>query len=247
MPAVTWVKVVGFTDAERNSLNTVFRLSDRLVPCYALWSPDRPAQPHIMLVDTDSYEGTMELESPRLNSKLKLICVGHKPHGAAWRHYARPVDWSALVKSMDQLFMPPLHLDFDLNVEAETAPANLVPPGRKLVLLVGLARSDALYLRARFSLAGITEIDDVQSAAEASQRHLKKQYDLVVVSLELSDSDPWQLISSLNSDANATCSVIVATETPTWRAMERAEKLDCTGLLEIPFLPQQVLELIRRV
>lgn len=247
MPASTWVKVVGFTDAERNSLNTFFRLSDRLVPCYALWTPDRPAQPHIVLVDTDSYEGTMELESPRFNPHVKLICVGKTPHANAWRHYTRPVDWNALVKSLDQLFMPPVALDFDLNLEADTAPASLVPPGRKRVLLVGLARSDALYLRARFSLAGITEIDDVDTGGLATERLLQRQYNLVVVSLELVDAEPWTLVQSLKRAEAPACSVIVATGAPSWRAMEQAEKLGCTGLLEIPFLPQQVLELIRRV
>lgn len=247
MPASTWVKVVGFTDAERNSLNTFFRLSDRSVPCYALWTPDGPAQPHIVLVDTDSYEGTMELESPRFNPHLKLICVGTKPHASAWRHYTRPVDWHALVRSLGELFLPPVALDVDLNLEADTAPISLVPPGRKRVLLVGLARGDALYLRARFSLAGITEVDDVDTGALAGERLLQRQYHLVVVSLELPDADPWKLVEALKSESAEHCSVIVATGAPSWRAMEQAENLGCTGLLEIPFLPQQVLELIRRV
>lgn len=247
MAASTWVKVVGFTDVERHSLNTFFRLSDHLVPSYSLWTPDRPAQPHVVLLDVDSYEGTMELASPRFNPHIKFICVGKTPQESAWRNFPRPVDWSALVKVLDQLFMPPVALDFDLNLEADTAPASLVPPGRKLVLLVGLARSDALYLRARFALAGITEMDDVASASLAVERLAQRQYNLVVVSLELTDADPWTLVESLNKDALHRCSVIVATGTPTWRAMEQADKLGCTGLLEIPFLPQQVLGLIRRV
>lgn len=247
MSACTWVKVVGFTDVERHSLNTFFRLSDRLVPSYALWTPDQRALPHLVLLDTDSYEGMMELESPGFNPRVKLICVGTKPRPDAWRNYTRPVDWGLLVKALDQLFLPPTALDLDLNLEPDTAPANLAPPGRKQVLLVGLERNDALYLRARFSLAGITEIDDVQTAALASEQLMRKQYNLVAVSLELPDADPWALVESLKGDGASACSVIVSTHAPSWRAMERAERLGCEGLLEIPFLPQQVMELIRRV
>lgn len=249
MPANTWVKVVGFSDVERHSLNTMFRLSDRLVPTYALWNREQPAQPHVVLVDVDSYEGGMELESPQFNPHVKLICVGKSPLANAWRNYPRPVDWHALVKALDALFLPPPAIDFDIDIEfdVDTAPAELAPPGRKLVLLVGLNRSDALYMRARLSLAGITDVDDVETAACASDRLAQRRYHLVVVSLELSDADPWALVEVLIGDGLQSRSVIVATDAPSWRAMEHAERLGCAGLLEIPFLPQQVLDLIRKV
>ncbi len=247
MPAYTWVKVVGFSDVERHSLNTLFRLSDRLVPSYALWNREQPAQPHVVLVDVDSYEGGMELESPLFNPHVKLICVGTKPNPKAWRNYPRPVDWTALVQSLDALFLPPASLDIDLDMDVDTAPAELVPPGRKRVLLVGLTRADALYLRARLSLAGITEVEDVETAAMADERLLQHQHQLIVVSLELADADPWTWVEALNRNESDHCSVIVATDAPTWRAMEHAERLGCVGLLEIPFVPQQVLDLIRKV
>jgi DNA-binding NtrC family response regulator len=157
------------------------------------------------------------------------------------------VDWNALVKSLDQLFAPPVAIDFDLDFDVDTAPAELAAPGRKLVLLVGLTRSDALYMRARLSLAGITDVDDVETAAIASERLAQRHYQLVVVSLELSDADPWALVEVLKSDTSQSRSVIVATDAPSWRAMEHAERLGCAGLLEIPFVPQQVLDLIRKV
>ncbi len=247
MPANTWVKVVGFSDVERHSLNTLFRLSDRFVPTYALWSREQPAQPNVILVDVDSYEGTMELESPLFNPHVKLICVGKTPHEKAWRNCPRPVDWHALVNSLDELFLPPAALDFDLDFDADTVPAELTPIGRKLVLLVGLNRDDALYMRARLSLAGITDVEDVDTAAIASERLAQRLYKLIVVSLELTDADPWALVEALMNDDAHTRSVIVATKAPTWPAMEHAERLGCAGLLEIPFTPQQVVDLIRRI
>jgi CheY-like chemotaxis protein len=247
MPANTWVKVVGFSDVERHSLNTMFRLSDRVVPSYALWSCEQPELPNVVLVDVDSYEGTMELESPLFNPHVKLICVGQTPNPKAWRNYPRPVDWHGLVNSLEQLFLPPAGLDVDLDFDADTAPSELTPIGRKLVLLVGLNRDDALYMRARLSLAGITDVEDVETAAQASDRLAQRVYQLIVVSLELAGADPWALVEALMNEDAQTRSVIVATKSPTWPAMEHAERLGCAGLLEIPFVPQQVYDLIRRI
>jgi len=242
MPANTWVKVLGFSDVERHSLNTLFRLSERFTPTYALWTPDQPSQPHVVLIDMDSYAGGMELESPRFNPNLKFICVGERPAEGAWRSFQRPVDWTALIKVLDDLFAAPPDIDIVLE------PADrMIPPGIRTALLIGLTRNDALYLRARLSLAGITEVEDVATAALALEKLNQRAFDLVVVSLELSDADPWALVKTLKTESQSTHSVIVATDAPTWRAMELAESLGCVGLLEIPFMPQQVLDLIQKI
>jgi CheY-like chemotaxis protein len=242
MAANIWVKVLGFSDVERHSLNTLFRLSERRNPAYALWAADQPAQPNVVLIDMDSYEGGLELESPRFNPNLKFICVGDAPPPTAWRSFQRPVDWAALVRALDDLFVSPQDLDIVLDPSDR-----LVPPGVRTALLVGLSRGDALYLRARLSLAGITEVDDVETAALAAERLNQRVYDVVVVSLELGDADPWALVQTLTDPEQPTRSVIVATDAPSWRAMDHAERLGCAGLLEIPFVPQQVLDLIQKV
>jgi CheY-like chemotaxis protein len=237
-----WVKVLGFSDVERHSLNTLFRLSERRNPAYALWAADQPAQPNVLLIDLDSYEGGMELESPRFNPHLKFLCVGDAPPAAAWRSFQRPVDWAALVKALDELFASPLEPDIVLDPSDRQ-----VPPGVRTSLLVGLSRGDALYLRARLSIAGITEVDDVATAAQAAEKLNQRDYDVVVVSLELGDADPWALVQTLTENSQSARSVIVVTDAPSWRAMEHAERLGCVGLLEIPFVPQQVLDLIQKV
>jgi hypothetical protein len=190
----------------------------------------------------DSYEGGMELESPRFNPNLKFICVGQEPPVGAWRSFQRPVDWTALVKALDELFATPSDIDIVLDPSDR-----IIPPGVRTALLIGLSRSDALYLRARLSLAGITEVDDAANAVLALDRLNQRAFDLVVVSLELSDADPWALVQTLKVESQSTRSVVVATDAPTWRAMELAERLGCTGLLEIPFMPQQVLDLIQKI
>jgi len=43
MAITVWVKVVGFSDAERHSLNTIFRVSRADGPNYVLWKPEDAA------------------------------------------------------------------------------------------------------------------------------------------------------------------------------------------------------------
>jgi CheY-like chemotaxis protein len=245
MAASTWVKVVGFSDVERHSLNTLFRLSERLAPSYALWTPELPSQPHVALIDLESYEGKLEMASPRFNPNLKMISVGPVASPNAWRSFHRPVDWTALVKVLDGLFASHDNLDFDMGADAAVEKTD--PPGVKISLLVGLSREDRLYLRARLSLAGMTEVDEVGTAAEAGVKLTQRQYDMVVVSLDLIDADPWMLVQSLKDMTRPVRSVVVATDAPSWRAMEMAEKLDCAALLEIPFVPQQLRDLLQKV
>jgi CheY-like chemotaxis protein len=241
----TWVKVVGFSDQERHSLNTLFRLSERHTPSYALWKPDAPSPPHVALIDVDSYEAGLEMASPSFNPNLKLICVGAEPPPQAWRTFQRPVDWNALVRELDHLFAPQADLDIDLGFG--DGQDKTVPPGVKVCMLVGMTREQRLYLRSRLALAGLTEVDDAETAGQASTLMSQRQYELVVIGLELSDADPWSLVQALKGLPVPTRSVIVATESPTWASMERAEQMACTGLLEIPFNPKQVLKLLQQV
>jgi hypothetical protein len=70
---------------------------------------------------------------------------------------------------------------------------------------------------------------------------------VAIVSLELSDADPWALVQTFQGMMVPPQAIIVASENPTWPAMEKAEKMGCIGLLEIPFNPPQVLGLLHKV
>ncbi len=240
-----WVKVVGFSETERHSLNTLFRLSANNNNAYALWTSEGAAAPHIALIDVDSYEAGLEMASPNFNSNLKLICVGAQATENAWRSFERPVEWSALVNALDELFESQDDVDIDLGIEEPVE--KTAPPGIKVSLLVGLSREEGLYLRARLALAGFTDVDEASSAVEAGRRISERHYDLVFLSLALPEADPWALVQTLKDMPTPTRSVIVTTATPSWHAMERAEKLGCAGLLEIPFNPRQVMDLLQKV
>lgn len=244
MASNIWIKVVGFSDTERHSLNTLFRLSSRYDTPYALWSSEVPSPPHVALIDMDSYGAGLELASPSFNSKLKFICVGTKSQAGAWHSFLRPVDWNALVRVLDGLFATP-GVDIDLDFEAPTE--RTVPPGVKATLLVGMTREHRLYLRARLALAGLPDVDDAETAAEAGCKIAQKNYDLAIVGLELSDADPWALVQTLQEMPTPIRSMIVTTAAPSWSAMEQAERQGCAGLLDIPFNPRQVLDLLQKV
>lgn len=245
MASVVWVKVVGFTDVERHSLNTLFRLSERMLPAYVLWTREAPSPPRVVLMDTDSYEAEMELASPSFNPHIKLICVGDKPPAAAWRTFARPVDWPALVHVLDGLFSN--HGDVDVDIGLDTEFEKPVPPGVRVSMLVGLLPEERMYLRARLAIAGLTDLDEADTAAHALQRIQQRRYNLVVVSLDVTDSDPWVLVDTLTHLPEPPHAVVVATGAPTWNNMERAEEKGCMGLLEIPFNPRQVVDLLQKV
>jgi CheY-like chemotaxis protein len=245
MTATVWVKVVGFSDVERHTLNTLFRLSAGQTPAYALWTPEQAAPPQVALIDVDSYESGLDQASPGFNTNLKRLCVGSRVSEAAWRTFPRPVDWPALLQALDSLFASQAEVDIDLGLDDPVDPT--VPPGIKASLLVGLAREEALYLRARLALAGLTDVDDADSAVHAGNCLAERRYDLVVVSLELADADPWALVQSFADLLAPPHAVVVATAAPSWQAMERAEALGCKGLLEVPFNPPQVLALLQQV
>ena len=245
MSSSIWVKVVGFSAVERHSLNTLFRLSVRRTPAYCLWTPDSLAPPHVALIDMDCHEADVELVSPTFNHNLKIICVGAKPHHGAWRSFQRPVDWSVMVQALDGLFAS--HTFVDVVTGFDELVEQTVPPGMRVSLVVGLSAIDRMYLRARLSLAGLTDVDEVDTAEQANISVAHRRYDVVILSLELADADPWALVQAFKAITMPPQAVIVATEKPSWSAMERAEQMGCAGLLEIPFNPPQVMGLLQKV
>jgi CheY-like chemotaxis protein len=245
MSSSIWVKVVGFSAGERHSLNTLFRLSVRQTPAYCLWTPDAPAPPHVSLIDTDCHEAEVELASPTFNPNIKTICVGSKTYGQAWRSFTRPVDWNGMVQVLDGLFASQTYVDVVTGFDSIEEQA--VPPGLRVSLLVGMNMQDCMYLRARLALAGLTDVDEVGTAEQANRNMAHRSYDVVIVSLELADADPWMLLQSFKTIPTPPRAVIVTTKNPTWSSMERAEQYGCAGLLEIPFNPPQVMGLLQKV
>lgn len=245
MSTTIWVKVVGFSDGERHSLKTLFHLSGKDGPQYALWTPDLTGRPHVALVDVDSYEAGLELVSPNFNFNLKMICVGAQAPTLAWRTVQRPVDWAAMVAMLDELFVAVPELDIDLDL-GEAAPSSL-PPGVKRGLLAALPLEASLYLRARLALAGITAVDEVQSMAQLDDSVRARTYDVVLVHVNFGRVDPWSMVKHLQDMEKPQRNVFAVSTDNSFKTAHLAERMGCVGLLDMPFKPLQVLNFFQKL
>lgn len=243
MGSTVFVKVVGFRDVERHALNTVFRLSMERPTTYALWTPEAPVMPHIALIDVDSYEAGLALASPGLNPNLKLICVGNGAPANAWRVFSRPLNWTAVIHAMDQLFSTGT-VDIDIDREHDAPP--VIPPGVRRTLLVEPSRDDRLYLRARLAIAGLIEVDEAESVAQATVRVREQHYDVVVVNVDTLD-EPWGLVERLVAKEPPVGSVVVTTVNNAWAMHERAERAGCRAVINRPYDPGHVFRVLQMV
>lgn len=243
MGSPVFVKVVGFRDAERHALNTLFRVSTEQDPSYALWTPEAPVMPHVGLIDVESYEAGMVLASPGLNRNLKLICVGNGAPERAWRVFARPINWSAVLHAMDQLFVKG-GVDIDLDPDGQAS--TFLPPGVRQCLAVDPVRDDRLYLRARLALAGLIDVDEADSVAQAQAKLRERHYDVVLLNVDMLD-DPWSLVERLVSAHPPVGSVVVTTANRSWTMHERAEQAGCRALLDKPFDPGHLYRVFQMI
>ena len=182
-----FVKVIGFSDAERHALNTLFRLSEERETGYALWNPEFGWDAQIALIDSESHEALVEFESPS-NEGMKTIWVGAEPNPKAWRSFQRPIDWPQIISLMDQVFMPPpdieVTLDFDFEDAQDTKPPEPSGPVKR-ALIANADRAERLYIRARMSLADLTQADEAGTAADALELARNNDYDVAVVDFSL--------------------------------------------------------------
>ena len=243
MGTTVFVKVVGFREVERHALNTLFRLSDDRPTTYAVWTPDAPVMPHVALIDVESYEAGLALASPGLNRNLKLICVGAGAPAHAWRVFSRPLNWTAVLHAMDQLFAKPT-VDISLEIDGDSGAA--IPPGVRLTLVVDPSRDERLYLRARLSLAGLIEVDEVESVAQAQAKVKERHYDVVIIDVDTPD-DPWGLVERLVSMDPPIGSVVITTVNNSWQMHERAELAGCRAVLDKPYDPGHVFRVLTMV
>lgn len=258
-----FVKYYGFSDAERHALHTLFRLSESHPVVYAPWTADSPQAPQVVLIDGDSWEAALALANP-LNDRFKLAWVGAGAPAGAWRVFASPVKWSALIEAMDEEFLPvtsrALSLDLDLAHEADldvhfdgnddTAPMALdgaALSAARRVLVVDAGRDERLYLRAKLSSAGLHEVDEAASGAEALELLRGAAYHLVIVDLGLSDMDSWQLIKAVDSTRPAIAHLFITGAEPAWRRGLQARFSGAQVYLTKPLDPEKLKTLLQNI
>jgi CheY-like chemotaxis protein len=239
-----YIKVVGFSDEERHALNTLFRLSEQCLLMYQLWSPAARGPAGMVLLDGDSYEARLEAESP-LNRGVKMLWVGEDAPAQVWRSLPRPFAWPEVIATMDTLFQP-ASIDLDLNMagpDDETRPRR--PP--KLALIVSPSRDERLYIRARLSLASLTQADEAESGTEAMTLARSKQYDFAVVDFQLPDMTAWNLLRGLRQGKKAIPHVAMTKAQRSLPEHVRAWLGGAEALLDSPPHPQRLNAWLRRI
>ncbi|GAB3478006.1 hypothetical protein GCM10011496_20770 [Polaromonas eurypsychrophila] len=257
-----FVKYYGFSDAERHALHTLFRLSESHRVVYAPWTAASPEAPQVVLIEGDSWEAALALANP-LHDSLKLAWVGAGAPAMAWRVFDSPVKWSALIEAMDEEFSPvtstALSLDLDLAHDADldvhfegdddTAPMALegaVPAAARRVLVVDAGRDERLYLRAKLSSAGLHEVDEAASGAEALELLRGAAYQLVIVDLGLTDMDSWQLIKAVDGMRPRTAHLFVTASMQSWGQSARAW-MSGAVYLKKPLDPEKLKILLQNI
>ncbi|MDW5444276.1 response regulator [Polaromonas sp. SM01] len=256
-----FVKHYGFSETERHALDTVFRLSESRETVYSAWTPETTDAPEVLLIDGDSWEAVLALANPA-HDDLKLVWVGDAAPGQAWRVFPSPVKWSTLIETLDEEFAPlnshSLSLDLDL-VHAEdlevhfdeaddTERQELAPavPERR-VLVVDAGRDERLYWRAKLAAAGLYEVDEAASGAEALALLREQPYHLVTVDLGLADMDSWQLIKAVEATRPAVPHLFVTGSELVWHQGVRAWFSGARVSLKKPLHPGQLKALLQHI
>lgn len=289
-----FVQVVGFSDEERHTLNTWFRMSQSAQGGYVAWDASAPVPPALALLDGDSYSARFELESPRRDKNLKFIWIGDSPPEGIWQTFSRPLDWARVVKAADGLFgyesQPPepdtapaalgtdgeLDFDIDIDFDLETAqgadsgdldldldldfavperepdlgpdtqPAVDVLPTRR-VLVIAPSLEDRFYLRARFSLADMTQLDEATDATLGMVAMRAQPYAVVLVDMDLPERRGWDVLTTVRSLVPPVAHVVALTENGGWWNRYALRRAGAHACLVRPVDPRKVYELLNKL
>ena len=208
-----YVKVFGFSDVELEALKAAFQRSESRPVAYSVWKTDSPQKAQVALVDGDSWEASLALANPQ-NDALRLVWVGDRPPGNAWRFFPPPLNWDAVMTALNRHYTSGvarpaiaavgLAVDLDLTAAADTTtePMRLeatAPAPSNRVLVVDAEKATRLYWRAKLSAIGRSLIDEASTAEAARQLVRFHVYELVVIDLQLPDSSSWTLLRELSA------------------------------------------------
>ena len=257
MPQQVFIKVIGFSDVERHALNTLFRLSEQRPTSYCLWAPEAPVSPQLLLLDGQSYEARLEAESPQ-NKDLRLVWIGDDPPQHAWHAFERPLAWPDVVEAIDDHFMPPTEVEFELDLgsghELDDGPATLPPdevpddrgPSRR-ALIANSDLGERLYLRAKLALNALTVADEAETAAQALELMRGQKYTVALVDFSLPDSQGWTLIRQLKRPDSGISHLIVTKERTSVGERVRAWFAGIDLFLDKPADPEKLQQALQKM
>ncbi|HEY0887002.1 MAG TPA: response regulator [Ramlibacter sp.] len=240
-----FVKVVGFSAAERHALNTVFRLSEEREIMYRLWVWGAPEPPRLLLVDGESADAAAEPASGSA-AAAKLVWVGAHAPPHAWRVVQRPIAWTEVLHGMDAFFGSGEALDFDLTDAMDTQPPDPVPQPRR-ALIASPDREQRLYLRARLALAGLAMVDEAETGPQALALASRQPYCLAIVEHHLPQIDAWSVLKRLREGVLQRPAVIVARSGGSLRDRLRARLRGAAAFIDTPVDPATLHDALQGV
>lgn len=243
-----FVKVVGFSAAERHALNTVFRLSEEREIMYSLWVRGAPEAPRLLLVDGENAEAAAERRS-RNAAAARLVWVGPHAPPHAWRVVQRPIAWTEVLHGMDDLFGSSEALDFDRAAgtdDMDTQPPEPLPPLRR-ALVASADREQRLYLRARLALAELAMVDEAETGPQALALASRQAYCLAIVEHHLPQIDAWSVLRRLRAGVLQQPAVIVAKSGGSLRDRLRARFGGAAAFIDTPVDPAALHEALQKV
>jgi CheY-like chemotaxis protein len=203
-----FVQVVGFSEAERQSLADAFASLESAGNTFALWRAELGVDAQVAVVDQASPESADD----SLIAAARLIWVGDNAPAHAWRRYVRPVDWLEILGAINDLFRPTGELEFDLGgldpLDATIPPEPSTVPGRR-ALIASADRAERLYFRARLALAELTQADEAENGSEALQLARNNRYDIAFLDFGLPGLGGWDLVREIAAMEPAIPRVIV--------------------------------------
>ncbi len=233
-----FIRVVGFTGAERHALNTVFRLSQEPQSgrsfSFEPWLPGNPETASLALIDGANGSASQELTDLHHNHGMGLIWVGAVSPSKAWRTFRRPLRWPEVLTAMDMYFEPKTEPDYqqtDAALPAQTdnatEPAAWPAAGTGNRALVADPDPQArLYLRSALASMGVTHVDEASSVAETQALLGQHGYQLVSVDLDLPDVSPWLALDA----AHLAPLRIVTGQSISLRTRFKAKMHDCIAM-----------------
>lgn len=120
-------------------------------------------------------------------------------------------------------------------------------PAQRRVMLVDALSDDRRYLRAKLAAEGLHDVDEASSGAEALALLGAQPYDLIVVDLQLRDTDSWALIRAIRKAQPALAHLFVTGKSFGWKQRVQAYFAGAEVCLVKPLDPGVLKKMIQKI
>jgi twitching motility two-component system response regulator PilG len=202
------VAVIGFTSQERILLQSIFNLTAKRIPKYLQHIESSGTLPDISLIDGDSPQFVKQFFEGKEARSTPSIVVGAFSFGTNSICIPRPLQWSRLLKTLDQIVNEQLMDDaFGLDLNSQKRKAVLVVDDSPSVRLYM-----DLYMGKKLTPYNI-KLDFAETGEQAIGLTVDNKYLCVFLDVMMPGADGYQVCKVIksNKDKENTASVIMLT------------------------------------